>query len=327
MEGKIEEKMEGKIEEKEKMEDIIEEKEKMEDIIEEKEKMEVNSAETGTAEGAAPAKKRYPCDKRLKIFQPRILGYILFYLLESTGIYLISLPLGWIMPKGFDKGGIVIAALVMLLINKLYCLPHYRGMLTFKNLGKGLGMGVVFFGICIALNLISSAKSGLIGTGNEFLRALVLALTAGVGEEVMFRGPVIANFMRVTDDEKKIPLIFWISSIAFGLIHLGNLSSGANVPMTVVQVITAVSAGMMFAAIFLRTGNLLPCIIFHTLVDLACFMDKSLLEDSGVITASITLIDWIYLAVSIPMAIWALKLVAKKHRGEILAVWAERWKK
>lgn len=294
-------------------------------MSERKEAMETAPESSRMPDPAAPVKKIYPADKRMKAFQPRVPGYLLFLLMEAFGISLIGSLLQMLLSDDLQHGGTVLAALFMLLVNRLYCLPWYRGMLTFKNFGKGMAMGALFCGICILLNFLSSLQSGLIHTG--FLKALLLSMEAGFTEEVIFRGPGIANFMRVTDDEKKIPLIFWISSLSFGLMHLTNFLAGADLLMTVVQVISACSVGMLFAAIFLRTGNLWPCIIYHTLIDLACFVSEALLATDGLVTMSITLLDWIYTAVSIPMAIAAIRMISKKHRGEILAVWAERWNK
>lgn len=270
-------------------------------------------------------KKKYPADKRLKAFQIPVPGYFMFYFMEAFGIGVFGALLDMALPQSLQHGGMVLAALLMLLVNRLYCLPHYRGMLTLKNFGRGMAMGAVLSGICILLNFLSSVQSGLIRSG--FLKALLLAMEAGFSEEVMFRGPGIANFMRVTEKEEKIPVIFWVSSLSFGLMHLTNLLAGADPLMTVVQTVSAVGAGMLFSAIFLRTGNLWPGIIYHTLVDFACFVSEDLLATDGVLTASITTLDWIYTAVAIPMAIVSIRMISKKHRGEILAVWAERWNK
>ncbi len=86
---------------------------------------------------------------------------------------------------------------------------------------------------------------------------ILISLTAGVCEEVLFRGFLI-RFLR--DGGPAIPLIgaLALSSAAFGLGHLYQGFKG---------VMTTTVAGIVFGLLFLLTGSLIPGIVLHALVD------------------------------------------------------------
>ncbi len=53
----------------------------------------------------------------------------------------------------------------------------------------------------------------------------------------------------------------------FGLFHLINLISGANLYGTLLQVIYASCFGIGMAYLYIKTRDLLPCILIHYLFD------------------------------------------------------------
>ncbi len=100
-------------------------------------------------------------------------------------------------------------------------------------------------------------------TKGERRGVILLALTAGTCEEFMFRGFVIWYFLTFWPGTR-FGLIFAIvgSSILFGL---GHIYLGVkNVRSTAI-------AGVLFAAIALLGGSLLPAMILHTALDLNSF--------------------------------------------------------
>lgn len=48
-----------------------------------------------------------------------------------------------------------------------------------------------------------------------------------------------------------------------GLVHFLNLLKGAALSDTIWQCISAVGIGVIFGAIYLRTGNIVLCMILH----------------------------------------------------------------
>ncbi len=59
-----------------------------------------------------------------------------------------------------------------------------------------------------------------------------------------------------------------VASILFGICHLINIAGGAAVLTTTLQICFAVIYGFVLALIFIRSGSLIPCILFHALHDM-----------------------------------------------------------
>jgi len=79
-------------------------------------------------------------------------------------------------------------------------------------------------------------------------------------EEVVWRGVILAAFLRVYDQPKAI--IF--SALCFGLWHILSLLDG-NPVLTAGQVVSAAILGLFYGYITLKTGSLLPAMIVHYL--------------------------------------------------------------
>jgi membrane protease YdiL (CAAX protease family) len=84
---------------------------------------------------------------------------------------------------------------------------------------------------------------------------------AGALEEVAFRGIILTVFLNRYSEWKSI--IF--SSLGFGLMHLLNLTNGADLVVVLGQVAWAFIIGLFYGYIFVRTRSLLPPMIVHYL--------------------------------------------------------------
>jgi len=85
-----------------------------------------------------------------------------------------------------------------------------------------------------------------------------VSITAGVGEEVVFRGFML-HYLHVFPWTLNLTLALLISSVIFGLNHLYQGAGG---------VAGTAIVGFLFGLLFLLTGNLLLPIIFHGVMDL-----------------------------------------------------------
>ena len=230
-----------------------------------------------------------------------------------------------IMGKTADSAngvGVALAALLALLIFKLWFKPDYDGCLHKYGLKEGLLMLLPF----LVLHWIGSVVSWItLGTGSVFI-ALLRATAPGFGEEVMFRGLGIANYMRKIKDESQIKVIFWLSSIVFGLIHLSNILAGGDILSVVIQSVYAIGVGMLFGAVYLRTGNLWPTILGHWSVDFMEFVRVDLATSGGVMTG-MGIGDWITIVAAVFAAVWALRLMKPEHNSEIMELWSKKWNK
>jgi uncharacterized protein len=107
----------------------------------------------------------------------------------------------------------------------------------------------------------------------------ILALAVGFVEEVFFRGLMLRALLFRGRWQAVI-----ISSLFFGIAHLFNLASGANLAATLLQVVYALAIGLMFAALAVRTQTILPLIVIHGLTDFFGFLALN----STVVTAGVS---------------------------------------
>ncbi len=95
----------------------------------------------------------------------------------------------------------------------------------------------------------------------EYGHYMFLAISAGVCEEIVFRGYFIRYFQVVLGQEHLlvVGLSLLLPAIIFGISHLYQ-GWGA--------VVKIVSMALMFGAFFVLTGTLWPLIVFHASIDL-----------------------------------------------------------
>lgn len=96
----------------------------------------------------------------------------------------------------------------------------------------------------------------------SFVPALrwVKGLTRGVWEEVFFRGIMLAILMRFYSQRKAV---LWTTTI-FALVHLNIMDVTVA---AIVDVVSIFFMGLLFVYLVLRTGSLLPAIVFHYVHD------------------------------------------------------------
>lgn len=218
--------------------------------------------------------------------------------------------------------GIALTALLALLIFKLWFKPDFSGCLQ----KSGLKIGILLLLPFLALHCLGSVVSWVtLGTGSFFI-AFLRASAPGFSEEVMFRGLGVANYMRTIKSESQLKVIFWLSSIVFGLVHLSNILVGGDPLSCVIQAVYAIGVGMLFCAVYLRTGNLWPTIFGHWLVDFF-EMSRADLSNSGGLMVGMGVGDWITIAAAAFGAVWGLYLMRSKYHGEIMEIWSKKWNK
>lgn len=276
-------------------------------------------------------------EKNYKLLDHTILSYFLLAIFvavfEELIGQVIDKPLAEIIPgyafETMNMGtatenavgvGTAAAALLAAGLFKLRFRPDFNGCLQKAGLKEGLLMLLPFLVFHYTGSIVSWIT---LGTGGVFI-ALLRATAPGFGEEIMFRGLGIANYMRKIETEGQIKVIFWISSITFGLIHLTNLFAGGDLMSVLLQAPYAIGVGMLFGAVYLRTGNLWPTILGHWSVDFFEFVRADLYGSGGIMTG-MGVGDWITIAAGVFAAFWGLRLMDPKYYGEIMEIWAVKW--
>lgn len=200
------------------------------------------------------------------------LVYISLFLSAAVlNIFLEDLPLDKTAYTSFITVIVyLLTGSVLLFLMKHSLNPQYH---FFRNMDRFMeAIGLLW--PCVLVILLNVLPS--IADGDEFtyhgltLFAVILEnLFVGYFEEITYRGTVISNAMRVWKDKKnKVIYSVLLSAIPFSLMHLMNIAI-SGVGVTLLQVSYAVGFGMIFAAVYLRTGNLFSCVLVHGLVDVS----------------------------------------------------------
>lgn len=202
------------------------------------------------------------------------------------------------------------------------------------NYGKGILKGLflawpawVLFGVVSLLSKIS-ANGGINFNAYHLFAAIMAALSAGVNEEIGSRALTIDNAYRV-QGEIKIYKYLILTSIIFGLSHITNIFFGASLSATISQIFYATGFGILFGAIYLRTGNILPGIISHFIIDFASAFnpayDPSSTEKMMLHTEEVNVVQALIQIIIIGgiLALYGLFLVRKKKHDEITEVWSK----
>lgn len=117
-----------------------------------------------------------------------------------------------------------------------------------RRLAIGAAIGFGLFGAVYAVFTVIGVATwhGLNGLGGV-ASALLLAVTAGVGEELIFRGVLF----RILEESFGTTIALGMSALAFGVMHAGNPGATA-----VSSIAIALEAGLMLAAAYVWSGNL-----------------------------------------------------------------------
>jgi membrane protease YdiL (CAAX protease family) len=147
-------------------------------------------------------------------------------------------------------------------------LPQRAGARTFV---AGVLIGLL---LAIALSALQARRSAAIQqkmekaflqfsfilplTAAERIWWIFVSLTAGITEEILYRGFLIHYFF-AAPFHAALAVAVIVSCVIFGAGHLYQGIAG---------VISAAILGLIFSAIFLMTGNLLVPMVLHALIDL-----------------------------------------------------------
>ena len=196
----------------------------------------------------------------------------------------------------------------------------FDGLFGWSGTGMLLTLPALLF-MALNLNDVVAAESL-----SPVLPCLGMAFAAGISEEIVFRGIVGSNLMRIRGEARDVLPNLVATSLVFGLVHGGNILVGASVSATALQVFYAFCMGTLFEAVLLRCGSLWPSIIMHALIDFVGLLSMDI-ADGGIITEGIALdAGTITVAIiSIIVLACALYLTRPSKRAGIVDLWDGKW--
>ena len=214
------------------------------------------------------------------------------------------------------------AGILCLLAQKWWFAPAFKGVFRTEIPLRKIGLLCVPFLIQLLLSwLLNVMDHGL------FFRAtalsVVMALSAGFGEEVMFRGLSIPIGMRYLKGKNKILTVALVTSVVFGLSHLGNAMGGNDIG--IVQGIATIGSGLFYAAVFLRTSSIMVPIIMHALYDWMYFATNPALQNGNMAAMGVTTAVIISCVIDLSMGVVGYWLIRPAVREKIEVVWQKKW--
>lgn len=268
--------------------------------------------------------------KKRKVFDHPILGMfvstLLVYLLIIFAVAIVGAILGTTQLSSVASSlTIMITSIICLLFHKFWFRKELHNFFSIKGLEQAFAMAWSII-IAVIITRISDVCAGK-PTANVFI-ALILGLSPGISEEIAWRIIPISIAMRNKDKKGVIMMAYILPSLTFGIIHLFNIFVGADILATLFQFVYSIGLGLIFAAIYIRTGNMWCSIILHSLVDTVAFLTSDMQQSNGVLSESFELASYWPIAIFIILFFTNAFLIFKKDkRANISDVWDKIWVK
>ena len=218
--------------------------------------------------------------------------------------------------------GAIIGSILALIIWFRFFSPEYKWKPESGSWGKSFRLLIPLYLYWVFLFGTFGYLSKSFPFGAISLSSFLAAIMAGAGEEVAFREVGISYLARQWKDENKIILMAIIPAAAFALTHVTNIVS-MSFPDVLKQALLTFFMGVFLGAVYIRTGNIWPIILGHSLHDIMAFSASEKLSMLG-----LNLPDWsvtLLTVIEAGLLISGLYMLRKSKRAEIIALWDKRW--
>ncbi|MEB8736452.1 CPBP family intramembrane metalloprotease [Bacillus cereus] len=157
--------------------------------------------------------------------------------------------------------------LILLLANTTIFKLKFGNMTNRIGLGLLLSIPVLIF---VVLNALSVEPDNLMKASMQaYLLAVISTIAAVTWEEILMRGILLNGFLRAWSHKTNVVWlsVIW-SSLIFSIAHAPNMLAGQALDATIQQLLYTLAMGFFFAALYLRTNNLLIPIIGHFVINI-----------------------------------------------------------
>lgn len=181
---------------------------------------------------------------------------ILIYALIST----VSMSLSDMIkiPNSITAVCYVLFSVFLIIFLKRKNKLSYYGINSLKNLNVKNLLYFIPMIIIASVNLWTGININ--NSLSQIILITICMICVGFFEELIFRSFLMKAIMN-----KNEILSVVISGILFGVIHLLNIFTGADILSTIIQVFYATAFGLMCSVFFYKTNNIIPCIVCHSL--------------------------------------------------------------
>ncbi len=219
--------------------------------------------------------------------------------------------------------GSIIGSILALILWFCFFSPEYKWKPVSGSWGKSFKLLIPLYIYWVVLFGVFGYCAKGFPFGALSIPTFLTAIMAGAAEEVAFREVGLSYLARQWKDESKIILMAIIPGVAFGLTHVTNLVESRDISTTLLQTLLTLFMGVFLSAVYLRTGNIWPLILCHSLHDVMTFSGGAKLDALG-----IQFPDWITAFLCVTEAglfICGLYMLRKSKRAEIIELWNKRW--
>lgn len=252
-----------------------------------------------------------------------VLGFVmvaLFLLIMNGGGMVASLVPAF--HRGYTMQCIAEIVAAVYTLAMLFLFGYGRAL---KEMGEGFVKGFYVGGFMTGYCLFAAAAMVYVQRMSgemqvqSFGMILIYLLTmflVGLNEEVIVRGVVLNLLLdRFSDTKKGVFGAIVISSLIFGCAHIPNVFSGVPLSSALIQAVQATLLGVLFATIYVRSGNLWICIILHAGTDFAGLMASGIFGN-GEMTDMIGNLSLINLVVTVPLFLIPCVILLRKNKLE-----------
>ena len=294
--------------------------------------------------------------RKFRLYEHPWLSLLVFIV---TGVFSMGLTgtviFGWIGLSGSSLTGSLALEFSFKILSSFILVPFVlrlpKGKRTYRQFLDDIGftrvqpfVRLVALGLsCYFILALSQAVASLVYRFSEglpvtwsFIRQVLdlsgdlppspslLFSIAGALEEVGSRGILLTVFLNRYSERKSI--IF--SSLVFGLMHLLNLTNGADVVWVMGQVTWAFIIGLFYGYVFVRTRSLLPPMIVHYLGN--AFISSLVGYIQIRAPVNIQVVYGVFLSLGIVptvLMIWWTRFFTSKWLPGIIDLGNQKWKK
>ncbi len=254
-----------------------------------------------------------------------LFGYAIF------GIAFISSPNDAMVQNLSQLLGEVVAAIVLCFVLKA---SGKANLLTKKGKGFFGGLGIGFYVVIFAVGIGIAQVYTMIDSGEfafNFAPAsavLILAMfSVGIAEELEARALIGNAFLEhFGTTYKGVIKAALLTGVFFGAMHITNALE-APLPETLSQVVLCFTGGVLYAAIYFRSGNIWAIAFLHGLNDVGASTIDWMMNAGLQVTSTVSSFAWtdavqtvVFAAIDLGVAFF---LMRKQRNPELQQVWQE----